>query len=60
MATPLTLPPKTGVHLPGLVVLEDSSGYWLFEDSSEIAWSADDGTPLTLNERKTAWTLEEP
>lgn len=48
----LTATELAGVYLPALAVLEDNSGYWLFEDGSRVMFEpGDEGAPLTVRER---------
>ena len=54
----LTLQARTGAADPALWLLEDESGYWLFEDAARwLGEAGDTGTPLTLRPRSPDLTL---
>lgn len=56
----LRLEARSGFSWPALLLLEDSSGYWLFEDSARIMGEAGDtGTALGLHTRTFDLTLED-
>ena len=55
---PITLQPRPGNQQPVDCVLEDYTGYWLFEDGTRIAWAADAGTTFTVKARSTALKLQ--
>ena len=51
---------RVGLYMPALVVLEDNSGYLLFEDSDRMMFeSGDEGAPLIVRERSFILTAKD-
>jgi len=55
----ISLPKRPGHQKPADVVLEDYTGYWLFEDGTRIAWAANVGTAFTVKIRSQELTVQD-